>query len=116
MPPGGTSPWCTAATNPGTTQTFQDYLEAASDGAWGKGTGRTFKGGAGKSGEGNEGTAATVKNTEGAITYNEWSFAQAQNLFHREDRDPGRPRSGGHHPGMRSGKTIAAAKVNCHGQ
>ena len=61
----------------GTTQTFQDYLEAASDGAWGKGTGRTFKGGAGKSGEGNEGTAATVKNTEGAITYNEWSFAQA---------------------------------------
>jgi ABC-type phosphate transport system substrate-binding protein len=47
-------------------------------------------GGVGKSGEGNEGTAATVKNTEGAITYNEWSFAQAQNLFTAKIIDPGR--------------------------
>ena len=29
---------------------------------------------------GNDGTAAAVKRTEGAITYNEWSFAQGQHL------------------------------------
>ena len=29
---------------------------------------------------GNDGTSAAVKRTEGAITYNEWSFAQAQHL------------------------------------
>ena len=98
----------------GTTETFQDYLEAASDGAWGKGTGRTFNGGVGKSGVGNEGTAATVKNTEGAITYNEWSFAQAQNLFTAKivtpaSRDP---------VGISTesvGKTIAGAKVAVSG-
>ena len=98
----------------GTTQTFQDYLEAASDGAWGKGTGRTFKGGAGKSGEGNEGTAATVKNTEGAITYNEWSFAQAQNLFTAKIVTPADRAPVGITPES-VGKTIAAAKVNATG-
>ena len=29
---------------------------------------------------GNDGTAAAVKRTEGAISYNEWSFAQEQHL------------------------------------
>jgi phosphate transport system substrate-binding protein len=29
---------------------------------------------------GNDGTSAAVKRTEGAISYNEWSFAQAQQL------------------------------------
>ena len=75
---------------------------------------RTFKGGVGKGGEGNEGTAATVKNTEGAITYNEWSFAQAQNLVHREDRDPGDRDPVGISPES-VGKTIAGAKVNATG-
>ncbi len=98
----------------GTTETFQDYLEAASDGVWGKGTGRTFNGGVGKSGVGNEGTAATVKNTEGAITYNEWSFAQAQNLFTAKIVTPASRDPVGISPES-VGKTIAGAKVNVSG-
>ncbi len=65
----------------GTTDNFQRYLDAASGGAWGKGTGKAFNGGVGQGAPGNEGTSAKVKNTEGSITYNEWSFAQAQRLF-----------------------------------
>jgi phosphate transport system substrate-binding protein len=65
----------------GTTDNFQRYLDAASSGAWGKGAGKVFNGGVGQGAPGNEGTSAAVKNTEGAITYNEWSFAQAQHLL-----------------------------------
>jgi phosphate transport system substrate-binding protein len=65
----------------GSTDNFQSYLEGASNGAWGKGTGKVFNGGVGEGARGNEGTSAKVKDTEGAITYNEWSFAQAQRLF-----------------------------------
>lgn len=64
----------------GTTANFQEYLDAASDGAWGKGGGKTFNGGVGEGAKGNDGTSAAVKGTEGSITYNEWSFAQAQKL------------------------------------
>jgi phosphate transport system substrate-binding protein len=64
----------------GTTDNFQHYLDAASDGAWGKGTGKTFNGGVGEGARGNDGTSAAIKATEGSITYNEWSFARAQNL------------------------------------
>jgi phosphate transport system substrate-binding protein len=65
----------------GTTDNFQQYLDAASNGAWGKGTGTMFNGGVGQGAKGNEGTSAAVKTTEGAITYNEWSFAQQERLF-----------------------------------
>lgn len=64
----------------GTTDNFQEYLDAASNGAWGKGAGKTFKGGVGEGAKGNDGTSAAIKATEGSITYNEWSFAQAQKL------------------------------------
>jgi phosphate transport system substrate-binding protein len=64
----------------GTTDNFQQYLDAASNGAWGKGTGKTFNGGVGEGAKGNDGTSAAIKNTPGSITYNEWSFAQAQKL------------------------------------
>jgi phosphate transport system substrate-binding protein len=64
----------------GTSDNFQHYLDTASNGVWGKGTGKTFNGGVGEGAKGNEGTSAAVKATEGAITYNEWSFAQAQHL------------------------------------
>lgn len=64
----------------GTTDNFQQYLDAASTGAWGKGAGKTFAGGVGEGSKGNEGTSAAVKGTEGSITYNEWSFAKSQNL------------------------------------
>ena len=64
----------------GTTDNFQKYLDAASDGAWGKGAGKTFNGGVGEGAKGNEGTSAAIKSTPGSITYNEWSFAEAQGL------------------------------------
>ncbi|HTY33373.1 phosphate ABC transporter substrate-binding protein PstS [Mycobacterium sp.] len=64
----------------GTTDNFQRYLDTASNGAWGKGAGKTFNGGVGEGAKGNDGAAAAVRSTEGSVTYNEWSFAQAQHL------------------------------------
>jgi phosphate transport system substrate-binding protein len=64
----------------GTTDNFQRYLDTASNGAWVKGAGKTFNGGVGEGANGNDGTSSAVKTTEGSITYNEWSFAQAKNL------------------------------------
>ena len=64
----------------GTSDNFQQYLDAASDGAWGKGAGKSFAGGVGEGAKGNEGTSAAIKNTAGSITYNEWSFAKSQGL------------------------------------
>jgi phosphate transport system substrate-binding protein len=64
----------------GTTDNFQKYLDFGSDGAWGKGAGKAFNGGVGEGAKGNEGTSAAIKNTPGAVTYNEWSFAKAQGL------------------------------------
>ena len=64
----------------GTTDNFQKYLTAASDGAWEKGAGKTFNGATGEGAKGNEGTSAAIKSTPGSITYNEWSFAKNQGL------------------------------------
>ncbi|MBV8346196.1 MAG: substrate-binding domain-containing protein [Mycolicibacterium sp.] len=86
----------------------------ASNGAWGKGAGKTFNGGVGQGAAGNEGTSATVKNTEGAITYNEWSFAQQQSLFAAKIVTSAGPDPVGI-SGETVGKTIAAAKVNAQG-
>ncbi|MBO0863947.1 MAG: phosphate ABC transporter substrate-binding protein PstS [Mycobacterium sp.] len=64
----------------GTTANTQQYLDAASNGAWGKGTGETFKGGVGEGADGNDGTAAALLSTDGSITYNEWSYAVGEQL------------------------------------
>jgi len=64
----------------GTTDNFQQYLAAASDGAWTQGAGKTFNGGVGEGAKGNEGTSAAIKTTPGSITYNEWSYAKSQGL------------------------------------
>jgi phosphate transport system substrate-binding protein len=64
----------------GTTDNFQQYLQAAHGGAWTKGAGKAFNGGVGTSAQGNEGTSEAVKKTEGAISYNEWSYAMKQDL------------------------------------
>lgn len=64
----------------GTTDNFQKYLDAASNGAWGKGTGKTFNGGVGVGAVGNDGTSMLLKGTDGSITYNEWSFAVGHQL------------------------------------
>jgi phosphate transport system substrate-binding protein len=64
----------------GTTDNFQRYLDTASAGTWGFAAGKKFNGGVGEGARGNDGAAAAVKTTEGAITYIEWSFAQAHHL------------------------------------
>lgn len=64
----------------GTTDNFQKYLDTASAGTWGFPAGKKFTGGVGEGARGNDGAAAAVKNTEGSITYIEWSFAEAQHL------------------------------------
>ena len=77
--------------NSGSTANFQAYLQAAAGGAWTQGTGKAFKGGAGIGAKGNDGTSSAVKNTEGAITYNELSFAMERRTVRRGDQDPGQP-------------------------
>jgi len=64
----------------GTSDNFQKYLAAASDGAWGRGVSETFNGGVGQGASGNNGTSALLQNTDGSITYNEWSFAVGKQL------------------------------------
>src|SRR5205807_8524250 len=65
---------------PPNSSNLQQYLEAASDGAWGKGHGQTFNGGVGDGATGDNGTSAAVQSTNGAVTYNEWSFAVGKQL------------------------------------
>ncbi|ORA15227.1 phosphate ABC transporter substrate-binding protein PstS [Mycobacterium asiaticum] len=64
----------------GTSENFQRYLDTAAGGAWGRGAARTFNGGVGEGRVGSAGAAAAVGETDGSITYVEWSFALAQRL------------------------------------
>lgn len=97
----------------GTTDNFQAYLQYAAGGAWGKGAGKSFNGGVGTGAVGNTGIAAAVKSTEGAIGYNELSFALQEGLFAAEIKTPASRRS------LRPvrigtdtvGKTIKGAKI-----
>ena len=98
----------------GTTANFQSYLQAASGEVWTQGVGTTFNGGVGTGAEGNKGTSAAVKDTEGAISYNDLSFALQQGLYAAEIKTPASRRS------LRpvrigtdtSGKTIKDAKIS----
>ena len=49
----------------GTTDNFQQYLDGASDGAWGKGHGKSFNGGVGEGAKGNDGTSAADQEHSG---------------------------------------------------
>ncbi|MGV0626145.1 phosphate ABC transporter substrate-binding protein PstS [Mycolicibacter minnesotensis] len=97
----------------GSTEHFQSYLQAAAGDAWGKGAGKSFAGGVGVGVQGNEGTAATVRSTEGSISYNELAFAMDQGLFAAEIKTPASRKS--KRPvriGTDSvGKTITGAKI-----
>jgi phosphate transport system substrate-binding protein len=64
----------------GSTDNLQRYLDAASNGAWGRGAGKVFKCGPGEGAKGNDGTSAALKSTPGAITYDEWAYARSQGL------------------------------------
>ncbi|MGH3970099.1 MAG: phosphate ABC transporter substrate-binding protein PstS, partial [Mycobacterium sp.] len=98
----------------GTTANFQKYLDGASDGAWGKGGGEMFNGGVGQGAAGNNGTSAILRSTDGAITYNEWSFAVGKQLSMAQIIT-----SAGPDPVLISkdsvGKTIAGAKFSGQG-
>jgi phosphate transport system substrate-binding protein len=98
----------------GTTDNFQKYLDAASNGAWGKGSGKSFKGGVGEGAKGNDGTSAAVKATGGSITYNEWSFAQAQHLNMANIVTSAGPDAVGISPDS-VGKTIGGAMIKGQG-
>jgi phosphate transport system substrate-binding protein len=96
----------------GTTYNFQSYLQGASGGVWNQGAAKTFNG-VGTGAAGNNGTSAAVKATEGAISYNELSFALQQGLYAAEIKTPASRRS------LRPvrigtdtvGKTIKGAKI-----
>ena len=98
----------------GTTDNFQEYLDAASNGAWGKGAGKTFKGGVGEGAKGNDGTSAAIKATEGSVTYNEWSFAEAQKLNMAKVITSAGPDAVGISADS-VGKTISGAKISGQG-
>lgn len=59
----------------GTTDNFQKYLDAASAGAWTKGDGSEFQGGAGEGAQKSAGVAQAVQATPGSIGYVEKGFA-----------------------------------------
>lgn len=63
-----------------TSANFQQYLDAASDGAWGKGRGERFQGGVGVGADGDDGVTANLQTTDGSITYTGWSFALGKQL------------------------------------
>ena len=97
----------------GSTANFQAYLQAAAPGEWTQGGGKEFKGNTGTGAKGNDGTSSAVKNTEGAITYNELSFAMEEGLYAAEIKTPASRKS--RRPvriGTDSvGKTIQGAKI-----
>jgi phosphate transport system substrate-binding protein len=64
----------------GTTDNFQQYLQAASKGAWTQGAGKKFAGGVGSGAEKSAGVAQATASTEGAISYVELSYAQDNKL------------------------------------
>jgi phosphate transport system substrate-binding protein len=60
----------------GTTDNFQKYLGAAAPGAWTKGDGKEFQGGAGEGAQKSSGVVQAIQATPGAIGYVEKGFAQ----------------------------------------
>ncbi len=84
MPTEGSAHACSAVTNPAPAK-LQSYLQAASGGAWTSGAEQRVDGGVGTGAEGDDGTSAAVKSTEGAISYNELSFALEKGLPANQD-------------------------------
>lgn len=98
----------------GTTDNFQKYLKAASDGAWTQEVGKTFNGGVGEGAKGNDGVSAAVKGGEGAVTYTEWSYAKSQNLQMASIITP-TSKDGVKLDAATAGKTIDSAKLKKEG-
>ncbi|WP_341477336.1 phosphate ABC transporter substrate-binding protein PstS [Actinomycetospora cinnamomea] len=64
----------------GTTENFQNYLNAASNNAYGKEASDSFNGGVGAGARGSQGVADATRNTPNSITYVESSFATRAGL------------------------------------
>jgi phosphate transport system substrate-binding protein len=64
----------------GTTQNFQTYLHTAAAMDWAVAPTKTWAGKVGEGKKGSDGVAAAVKATDGAVAYDEWSFATLNNL------------------------------------
>jgi phosphate transport system substrate-binding protein len=64
----------------GTTDNFTKYLTAAAGSAWTFDKGKEWKAPGGQGAKGNEGVSASVKQTDGAVGYMEFSFAQNSQL------------------------------------
>lgn len=94
----------------GTTDNFQKYLEAASEGDWTGGTGKSFAGDTGEGARGNEGVSAAVSQQPGAITYTEWSYAQSEGLGVVDIITPSSP-EGVELTAETAGKTIDSARL-----
>lgn len=75
----------------GTTDNFQKYLEAASGGAWAKGDGSEFQGGAGEGAQKSAGVAQAVQSTPGAIGYVEKGFADQAGIPYAQIDNGGGP-------------------------
>ena len=99
----------------GTTDNFQKYLMAASDGAWTEEAGKTFRGGTGEGAKGNEGVSGAVASTVGTITYTEWSYAKSQNLSMVKVITPASKDKGVELSADTAGKTIDSAKLKKEG-
>lgn len=98
----------------GTTDNFQKYLDAASDGAWTQEAGKTFNGGVGEGAKGNEGVSAAIGQTPGTITYTEWSYAKNQDLSMVKIVTPA-DAEGVELTAETAGKTIDSAKLKNEG-
>jgi phosphate transport system substrate-binding protein len=64
----------------GTTDNFQKYLGGAAPTAWTLGAGKKWNGKVGEGKPKSDGVASAVKGTDGAIAYDEWSYATKNNL------------------------------------
>jgi phosphate transport system substrate-binding protein len=64
----------------GTTDNFTKYLKASAGADWTYDAGKEWKAPGGQGAKGNEGIAAAIKQTPGAISYNEYGFAKANKL------------------------------------
>ncbi len=64
----------------GTTKVFSGFLETAAGSAWTLGSDKQLNWPGGQGAKGSDGVTAGVKQTDGAITYVELSFAKANNL------------------------------------
>ena len=64
----------------GTTDNFQQYLQAAGKGAWTQGAGKKWGGGVGSGATQSAGVSQTVSGASGSITYVELSYAQDNKL------------------------------------